>query len=447
MATPLAPVAGTGSTGSSSSTVKPASVMPSHQTGDLLIAQFDCSGAPTVSTPASGWSTLRPVLNSGSTSGLSQFLYYKVAASSSETAPSFTMSTTSNWTGNVSRYRNVDVVANLAVPNSSTSATSGTSIGWGTLAALDQPNCMHVFTIGQLAGSNGTLTANASYTALYDIKNSTIIQSWMGYHTTLVGPGTLSAATTTASASVRYVAQSFVLRSTEYATFRAGQVITTVTASSIGVTVPSGLASGDIWVAQIYTSSTSVTVTPPVQGGTWNALTSNVNGTTIKQWVFWKRAVSGETTNTFTISASTTVSAASAAYYRGTASGSAFDVLGSGNSGTSTTMTELGITPASTSVTLLGLALSPSATAGTITPDASMFERLDSSHHLQDAIVVTPAATGNKTATQGSSVAWSTLLVGLLSSTSVAGSTDPFPAGYASIWWKRLPSQRSKLGR
>jgi hypothetical protein len=188
-------------------------------------------------------------------------------------------------------------------------------------------------------------------------------------------------------------------------------------------------------------------VTAPVSGGTWNSLTTVTNGVNFKVWVFWKRANAGETTNTFTLSVSATTSAMSYAYRNAPTTGSPINGTPSTNSGTGTAVSELSVTPTQTNTTLLGMALGSSSNAGLITPDASAFERVDNSHHLQDAVLTAAVASGNKAATLGTSMTWTGVLAALLSTTSVGGAGDPFPAGYGGFPQRRPNSMRTLLAR
>jgi hypothetical protein len=390
--------------------------------GDVLIAELTLflNASDTSITAASGWAQIASNVNG---TAIRQALYWKVAAGG-DANPAFTLTASKAYSGGVSRWTGVDTVR--AFTTGAGTASNNTTPTSPTLT-IEQPGVTYLHFVGRNSNTVAT-TAPTNFTTRYAINNASAqVQSYMASRAFAATTGASGTVVSTGDGGANYVVQGVLLYSTDYATFRSGAVIGAVTAASIGITIPAGLAANDIWFAHIFANSTTVTVTAPVSGGTWNSLTTVTNGVNFKVWVFWKRANAGETTNTFTLTATATTSAMSYAYRNAPTTGSPIDGTPSTNSGTGTAVSELSVTPTQTNTTLLGMALGSSSNANLITPDASMFERVDNSHHLQDAVLTAAVASGNKAATLSTSMTWTGVLAALLSTTSVAGAPSGPP--------------------
>lgn len=393
--------------------------------GNTLIAEISVLGGSGVTVTApTGWNgAAQKIMDNVNGTIIRQAIFWKTIAGG-ETNPIFTFSASQTATGGIYQWSGVDTVR--AFTQGAGTASNGTTPTSPSLT-IEQPGVTYCHFVGRNSNSI-TTTLATGFTLGYNINNaSNQVQSHMEYKSFGATTGASGTVASSASGGANYVVQGLLLYSTDYATFRSQTVIAAVTAASIGITVPAGLAANDIWGVQIFVNSTTPTVTAPVSGGTWSSLTTVTNGTSFKIWIFWKRANAGEITNTFTLSASATTSAMSFAYRNTPTTGSPFDGTPSTNSGTGTAVSELSVTPTQTNTTLLGMALGSSSNAGLITPDAAMFERTDNSHHLQDAVLTAAVASGNKAATLSTSMTWTGVLAALLSTTSVAGAPSGPP--------------------
>jgi hypothetical protein len=409
-------------TSQGAATTTPTLTLPAGVTaGDVLIAELTLflNASDTSITAASGWTQIASNING---TAIRQALYWKVATGG-DANPAFTLTASKAYSGGVSRWTGVDTIR--AFTTGAGTASNGTTPTSPTLT-IEQPGVTYLHFVGRNSNTVAT-TAPTNFTTRYAINNASAqVQSYMASRAFAATTGASGTVQSTGDGGANYVVQGLLLYSTDYATFRSQLVIGAVTAASIGITIPAGLAANDIWFAHIFVNSTTVTVTAPVSGGTWNPLTTVVNGANFKVWVFWKRANAGETTNTFTLSATATTSAMSYAYRNAPTSGSPIDGTPSTNSGTGTAVSELSVTPTQTNITLLGMALGSSSNANLITPDAAMFERVDNSHHLQDAVLTAAVASGNKAATLSTSMTWTGVLAALRSTTSVVGAGGSF---------------------
>lgn len=421
MPTPVTPVFGSGNTGSGTGAI--VVTLPTHQTGDLLVVQIDQNTNATFSGITTGWVALRAAQASGT--ALTQSLYYKVATSAAETNPSFTPSKTLTWAAGSMRFRDVDVVTNIGTPNTGTGATSGTAHSFGTLPALEQPNCIHVITLGKLAGTNESdaqLTPPTNYTEGYSgghVANGTTIKSWCAYRN-LVGPGTLTVGNATGTSSVRWVSQSFILRSTEYATYRSTGTIATGTTGSVTPAIPTGAITNDLLTLQVYVQPNTATVATPTN----YTLVGSQSGASGVLYVYRRLHTTGNAAPTVTPTGATIVRAIHDAYYRvhttTPVDGSVF-----ADAGATTTPTTGSYSVGASNVTLSALFAAASATSGLGTPPSTMFERHDTTGLIsQDQIQAATGSSGTKTTTLSSSLQTITALVGICSTTSVAPSAS-----------------------
>lgn len=429
MALPSLRGVGPGNTGTGTGAI--VVTLPTHATGDLLVVQIDQNTNATFSGITTGWVALRAAQASGTQ--LTQALYYKIALSASETNPSFTPSKTLTWSARSAAWAGVDTITSVAVPNSGTGGTSGTSLGYGTLTAPNQPNCLHVFCIGQLAGTNSTLTAPAGFTERYEIDNGTTVSSWMATRDALVGPTVPAAATATSQLSVRWVSQSYVLRSTEYATFRsAGTATTAVSATSVTPALPAGWQANDIFLLALHLRNSD---TPSTPSG-WTKFLDEQVQSDHRTTYYWRRAVGGDTAPTITWTNAAIRTAVIVCYYRAPTTGDPINLEATlATSASAQTLATGSGTTTQTNTTLIGLFQQWNAAAGGWSSSTtSVLERADVvKQGIYDLILPAAGATGTISGTTtGTAESMSALLIALLSTASVAGGPPPI-TGTAAV--------------
>jgi hypothetical protein len=429
MALPSLRGVGPGNTGTGTGAI--VVTLPTHVTGDLLVVQIDQNTNATFSGITTGWVALRAAQASGTV--LTQALYYKVATSSSETNPSFTPSKTLTWSARSAAFVGADTITSIAVPNSGTGGTSGTSLGYGTLTAPNQPNCLHVFCVGQLAGTNGTLSPPAGFTEQYEWPNGTTVKSWMATRDALVGPTAPAAATATSSVSVRWVAQSYVLRSTEYATFRsAGTATSAASASNVTPALPAGWQANDIFLLALHLQSSA---TPSTPSG-WTKFLDEQNQSDHRVTYYWRRAVGGDTAPTISWTPAAIRTAFIMCYYRAPTSGDPIHLTTTlATSASAQTLATGSGTTTQTNTTLLGAFQQFNAAAGGWSSSTtSVLERADViKQAAYDLILPAAGATGTISGTTTAAAeSMSALLIALLSTASVESGAPPI-TGTAAV--------------
>lgn len=92
---------------SASTTTSHTGAVPEHETDDLLLwcVVKDGTGGSAMTTP-SGWTALS--ISDDTSNGVRAGVFYKIATSSSESAPSTTNTSADNWISSMLSIRNAD---------------------------------------------------------------------------------------------------------------------------------------------------------------------------------------------------------------------------------------------------------------------------------------------------------------------------------------------------
>jgi len=408
--------------------------LPTHAIGDILVVILGKTNSAAVTNP-SGWFNLRSQQASGTV--LSQSSHYRVATQAGTPAPVFTFAS-STGVAQVLVIRDADPVVPFA--SSGTGATSGTSFGWGTLAAPDAPRMLHVFTIDRLTGNSGgsSLTAPGSgYTEHYETHNGTAIHTWAASELQTAA-GAVGASNATGTNSVRWVAQSFLFRSKNYPIFRSGAGIASAASTTVSVPLPAGTVADDAQFAHLRVVSPTVTVTPAAGVG-WaevgSAVTNQAGTERLHTWA--RRVPASPAATVFTFSSSVTRTGLSVTYRNAVASPGALLAAGESTaSGSASPVSVAGFAPDHTNTTLLLWAIGNPTTV-TYTAGTGQTERMDNlASWLGDEAWETTDATGAQTATISAAANWAARLIALKSPVSAAGGvartvtgTQPAAAG------------------
>lgn len=189
--------------------------------------------------------------------------------------------------------------------------------------------------------------------------------------------------------------------------------------SSVTLTYPGTMADGDLLHIDVVND---VSITPSTPSGYTIVVSfSNVSDGS-QRTVFAKRASSeGSIVNVSATGASFII--ADVAVFRGLSGSSLVDVHGSGNTGSSASMTASSVTTTATSDLLVFAGGNGSGASGT--PPSGMVELLDDSGgtglYIAYATTGSPGATGSKTATLSSSVAWSVVMAAYFAAVAASG--------------------------
>lgn len=194
--------------------------------------------------------------------------------------------------------------------------------------------------------------------------------------------------------------------------FRAAAGNTVQSNNSIVITKPSGVVQHDLLVASIASDQTG-TVTAPTG---WN-LIRDTQGSGVRLLVYWKAATASEPANYTWTHATTGDMSAGIAAYKGIATDTPVDIENGQTTASSTTHATPDVT---TTVDCFIIASHASADAGIWTPPSGMAERVDEGAgaeevnlEISDVALVTPGATGTKTATSAQTATGVTHIMGI----------------------------------
>jgi hypothetical protein len=398
--------------------------LPTHQTGDLLVVQIDMTAAPTVTRPAL-WNILRETAN-GTT--IKQGLYYKVATSSAETNPTFTVGATARtMTGIGMRIRDHDGILLPNGSNGMSNAATGNNAGpfnagTGGLT-LDQPDCLVIHCVGNLNGTDENITAPTNYTEGLEVNNGTTIQSESSWR---ANPPEGSTGTTgaTGTMSARWVATMFFVRSADYATYRSHSTVAGATAqTTFAPALPTGHAENDALITVIYKENTAAITAP----ANWTVLVNDTSVSTHHIYIAIKRRGATESAPSFSWTGGTYRSGFLTAIIRTPTSGDMHDVVAAVARATAQTLASNAADPNVTNTTILGIA--SQLTGGAWTPGTGAFEKVDTAANtfMQTKVQEADTSTGTLSATTaGASSSMTHTLVVLKSTSSAAGATTAY---------------------
>jgi hypothetical protein len=202
--------------------------------------------------------------------------------------------------------------------------------------------------------------------------------------------------------------------------FRSDNLSTSGTNSDTTLTAPTGLANDDIIIIGLYIEN-DVTPTPPT--GFAQICDIDHGSVALDLWVWWKRA-SGESGNYTVSHASAYRQGWIAAFSGRTTTGDPQDATASTNTGTGTTVTYTGLTPAGDDADIICInGTFDSVASGNVGGTAPTFtEQADDSNniHAYTGTQTTAAAVGNRTSTVGST-SWAATMIALRSATPGGG--------------------------
>lgn len=175
-------------------------------------------------------------------------------------------------------------------------------------------------------------------------------------------------------------------------------------AASIAISVPAGIAVGDLLLAQVAVrGGTGTTVTPPAG---WTLVTSGDSTTNLKQSIYY-RLVDGTEPASYTFSFSSNQRAAAGMIaYRGVDTSAPVNVFSTRVNASSTSVTTTAVTTTVSDTMIVGLFAT--ATVSSFTPPAGMTERYDAATsagpngatvEAADVLQAAAASSGAKTAT------------------------------------------------
>ncbi|MGC2062402.1 MAG: CxxxxCH/CxxCH domain-containing protein [Thermodesulfovibrionales bacterium] len=208
-------------------------------------------------------------------------------------------------------------------------------------------------------------------------------------------------------------------------------------ATSLSIAMPAGTAANDIMIANII-NATGVTVTPPTG---WTSVGAGNGSATIRQSVFWKRAVSGETgPYSFTQGTTTTAMSGGITSFSGCLTTGTPYVLGTASTGNSATLSAAGVTPSAANSMLvyagvIGTASTFSGVSGTnpaiSTPYNVNFNGNTRAVLIASGIKTDTTTSGTRTATASATGRWRAVQLSLApaltppTTITIGNGTDP----------------------
>ncbi|MEY2569013.1 MAG: hypothetical protein QOE35_3542 [Actinomycetota bacterium] len=380
------------------------------QPGDVMVAQVAAGGGSgTTITAPSGWTQLDSK-NNGTL--VAQKVFWRLATGNEPASWTWTLSSSQEASGGVLAYSGVEQVTPLDVTaNNKTAAASTSHVAPAVVTTKANDELVTFY--GLKTGT--TMTAPSGMTERFDLASTggTVAnQLTAGADDQLVAiTGSTGTRTATSAAAADSVSASFALKAMpSYSTiaFRSASSATNgAGASSLALQTPTGVAAGDVMIAQVAAGGGSnTTITAPAG---WTAVDTKNNGTKVNEMVAWKVATASEpATSAWTLTGTPEASGGVVAYsgVDGTAPVDVFSDTKSASSGTSHIASTV-VTPRSNDQLLSFFALK---TGTSLTPPTGMTERWDAASTggtvanqitalATDQAVAAPGDTGTRTAT------------------------------------------------
>jgi hypothetical protein len=392
----------TGNSGAGSGTIT-TTLATGLAAGDIAFVQMDVNGTTTWAVP-SGWTELGRATNG---SFISQIVIWR-AWQSGDTAPGIGIGGTSrSWTAVSWGLRGVDTaqLGKFSANGTGNSTTPGVT----TALTAEQPNTYYLITVGKLSGTNNDVLPPTGATQLFEQDNSTTIESAAFYKPQASAGSTGSITCPAGAISSRWVAQGFVVLSTDYPTFRAASAVAGGFAVTTATPVkPAGTASGDVMVAVVRAMGNAPTVNAPTG---WTQRVRVAQGTLFDVQL-WTKVSVGADELAWTVSGTGTgISVALLTYYRVDTT-TPFDAGAGTDNGASAISGQGSTTTLTTNAMVVAFSAQGSGAATTVT--IGMFERLDSSAMgADDAVQLIAGATGTETLTWSTTGATATIVAAL----------------------------------
>ena len=392
--------AGTTVASSSVAVAKPTGVV----SGDVLMAAVSVRGLPTI-TPPSGWSQVRSDVNG---TVMTQATFSHLAGGSEPASYTFTFSTSVSAAAvGILAYSGVDPVNPVDVSAGQANASS-TSITAPTMTV----HVADTYLIGVFGiGNDPTFTPPAGTTERFGF---TVVGDYkIGLEVTdeaRLNAGASGTRVATTSKSAANLGQLVALRPIPSVAYRSSANATGTATTTLAITKPAGVSSGDVLIAAISTRG-APTITAP---SGWALVRSDVNGTTQKQALYSHPAGGSEPASySWSFSTSVTAVVGEIEAYSGADPVNPIDVAGGQvNTTSSTSITASSVTTLTADTYLVG-AFGIANSETSITAPSGMTHRQFGtasgtskvSLELGDVAMPSPAASGSKVATAVSSAA------------------------------------------
>ena len=335
----------------------------SKAVGDLIICLVESQDnvAHTISSP-SGWTKLYSVSN-GSSSQAS--LFYKFAASTTESDPTITHTGGSSIVANCSLFRGVDSSNPFDSNYAAAASGADNTVETGSLTTVT-PNSVLLFA-GHMADNHASLsvTSSGGLTWSQSMFSTGSAQATSLNYAVKSTPGSIGpiVGTVTYSASSTAAVSNGVLLALR------------PKVSNLSINVPTGTASGDVMIASVAVSPGTAAISTPT-GWTLIRSIQNISATTSRLSIFQRVATTTEPVSyTWSLGASHSGVVGGIISFSGVDNVSPIDTENGATTTSSTTHATPSITPTSANEMLVGTF--SYASAGTWTPPTGMTEAVD----------------------------------------------------------------------
>lgn len=346
-------------------------------------------------------------------------LWWTAGISSASTRISVTLSGASSGSIAVGQFRGLSTANARAEFNSSAINVNSTTHGSGEITSSGL--CI---TYARLNASTLGLTKEGAGWSTWTDTGAAVRS--FGMYQLNAGPTTVSGAFTTDS-NAQHASVSAIFVDT--ATAPVWQSVGTSPAGNLDnvvVTAPSGIADGDILLAEMYAEPSTQIISPPAGFSSVVAVTNEAAN--FRMEIYWKRAAGESGNYTFTESGNTWGAGSISRISGAISTGNPINVVGTGDTGSGLGSSASAITPTLPESLLIFLQQGFNGIART--PPAGMDENVEAANGAYWATVqkASSGGTGKKVAALASTETWTCVLLAI-------DSTAPAVGGGGGFFW------------